>query len=646
MFLNILDFPVKDSGEHLKKIISESEKSIKEILKLPGMQKEFLKLYQEIINNVETAFTPISVYNSVNNNRLTQKEYLKVIELVTAFFTKLSQDKKIYSRIQDIKKHGKKITAEEKKLIENMLRDFELSGVHLLPHQKSEIKRINLKLSRLQNDFFQNVLNDTNTYQLEVDEKDIEEMPENEKKMFKKDGRYIFTLHAPSFLSFMMYCKNRLKREELYKAYYSRGQANPKIIEEILGLKKQLSNILGFKNFAELSLASKEAKSPDDVLNFLNCFIEPCLVKAEKELEELKSIGKSEGISNVMPYDNLYLSEKLKKMKFGYTDEDFRIFFPKQTVVNGLFEFSKKLFGIKFKKLDIKLWNPKAEAFDIYLGNKPKGRLFIDLEARRGKRDGAWMQEWETRYLKTDKTEKLPSAFIVANFPKSTGRYPSLLRPGDVETLFHEMGHALHHLLSRCKNLFVSGIHGVKWDVVEFPSQFLENFFYDDAVLDMVSKHFKTGEKMPNHLKKALKDMKNFNSGIGFLRQLEFGIFDMQIHAENIINFNDVHQALNNIRKKTSLIEVPEYVNFENQFSHIFSGGYAAGYYSYKWAERLSADAYYIFSENGIFDKKLSGRFVNMLLSKGGSIDITETFEKFASRKISNDSLLRINGII
>ena len=646
MFLNISDFPVEGSSRRISQIISQSDKKIEELLKSDDTFKEFLKPYQETINSIETEITPISTFNSIKNSKLTQKEYLKVIEKATLFFTKISQDERIYSKIEKIKDQSQKLSLEEEKIISDMLRDFKLAGVHLPKSEKDKIKEINLSLSKLQNDFFQNVLNDTNNYKIEVDEEDIAEMPENEKIMFKKDGKFTFTLHAPSFLSFMTYCSNRKKREELYRAYYTRGEQNSKIIEEILLLRKQLANLLGFNNFGELSLASKDAKSPAEVLNFLNSFVEKCQKKAEKELNELSLLGKDLGIDNIKPYDTAYLSEKLKKLKFGYTDEDFRVFFPKDKVVEGLFKFSEKLFGINFKKVDIKLWHPKAEVFDIYLKDMPKGRLYLDLEARKGKRDGAWMQEWETRYLKEDNTENLPSAFIVGNFPKSNARHPSLLRPGDVETLFHEMGHALHHLLSACENIFVSGIHGVKWDVVEFPSQFMENFFYEERVLDMVSQHYKTGQKMPEHLKKALNDMKNFNSGIAFLRQLEFGIFDMEIHSKNILKFKDVHEILKNIRKKTSLLEVPEYVYFENQFSHIFSGGYAAGYYSYKWAERLSADAYYIFLENGIFNSELSDKFVNLLLSKGGSIDITESFKNFAGREINNDSLLKLNGIV
>lgn len=646
MFLNISDFPVQKSSKKVSQIISQSDKKIEELLKSNDTFKDFLKPYQEILNNIETAITPISTLNSVKNTKSSQREYLKVIELATLFFTKLSQDDRIYSKVQHIKEHSKKLSHEEQKIIDDMLRDFKLSGVHLPRDKKDEIKNINLSLSKLQNDFFQNVLNDTNSYKLEVYKEDIEEMPENEKMMFKKDGKYIFTLHAPSFLSFMTYCSNRKKREELYKAYYARGKQNSKIIEEILFLRKKLSNLLGFNNFAELSLASKDAKSPENVMNFLESFIEKCRKKGESELNELSSLGKKLGIKDIKPYDTAYLSEKLKKLKFGYTDEDFRVFFPKDKVVEGLFKFCEKLFGINFKKVDMKLWHPKAEVFDIYLNNNQKGRLYLDLEARKGKRDGAWMQEWETRYLKEDNTENLPSAFIVGNFPKSNPRHPSLLRPGDVETLFHEMGHALHHLLSACENIFVSGIHGVKWDVVEFPSQFMESFFYEERVLDMVSQHYKTGEKMPEKLKKGLNEMKNFNSGIAFLRQLEFGIFDMEIHSKNILKFKDVHQTLKNIRKKTSLLEVPEYVYFENQFSHIFSGGYAAGYYSYKWAERLSADAYYIFLENDIFNNKISEMFLNTLLSKGGSIDITESFKNFAGREINNDSLLKLNGIV
>jgi oligopeptidase A len=644
MEFDITKFQIKNSSKVLNRVIKQSIQEIEELIqKADG--RDFLKLYQEKVYEVNLAFTPISHFNSVKNTKISQKEYQKGLADFTDFHTTITQDERIYYKLKNIEKNYP-LNREEKRLIENLLTEYELSGVTLDKDKKDEIRKINQKLGELSNNFFQNVLNDTNSYKITVSEEDIKDMPENDKKLYKKEKMYEFTLHAPSYLSFMTFCNNRGKREEMYKMYFTRGNQNSEIITEILTLRKTLSNILGYKNFAEVSLKLKDAKTPEDVLKFLYDLIEPCKKKALKEKENLAAIGKEFGIDEVKPYDLHFLSEKLKARKFGYKDEDFRIYFEKENVINGLFEFLKKIFALQYRKHDAKLWDKKVSLYEIDYEGSLCGKLFLDLEARKGKRDGAWMNDFEVRFKDINGNVHTPSAVIVANFPKSTSKIFSLLRPTDVETLFHEAGHALHHLLSDVDNIFVSGINGVKWDVVEFPSQFLENFFFHEDVLDLVAKHYKTGEKMPLDMKNALKEIKNFNSGIMFLRQLEFAIFDMEIHSKGITTFSEAHNVLKNVRDKVSVFDIPDYVKFENQFSHIFSGGYAAGYYSYKWAERLSADAFFLFLEKGVFDNNFGKRFVEELLSKGGSIDITDTYERFAGKKIDNLNLLKIYNIV
>lgn len=644
MDFDITKFQIKNSSKVLNRIIKQALQEIEELIqKADG--RDFLKLYQEKVYQVNLAFAPISHFNSVKNTKVSQKEYQKGLADITDFHTTITQDERIYYKLKDIEK-SYSLNMEETRLIENLITEYELSGVNLDKEKKGEIRKINQKLGELSNNFFQNVLNDTNSYKITVSEDDIKDMPENDKKLYKKEKKYEFTLHAPSYLSFMTFCNNREKREEMYKMYFTRGEKNSEIITEILTLRQTLSNILGYKNYAEVSLKLKDAKDSEDVLKFLYDLIEPCKKKALKEKEELTVIGKEFDIDEVKPYDLHFLSEKLKAKKFGYKDEDFRVFFEKEDVVKGLFDFLDKLLKLKFIKSDVPLWDKKSNLYEIDYEGKLCGKLFLDLEARKGKRDGAWMNDFESRFKDINGNIHLPSAVIVANFPKSTSKISSLLRPADVETLFHEAGHALHHLLSNVDNIFVSGINGVKWDVVEFPSQFLENFFFHEDVLDIIARHYKTGEKMPLNMKKALKEIKNFNSGIMFLRQLEFAIFDMEIHSKGITTFTDAHNVLQNIRNKVSLFDIPEYVKFENQFSHIFSGGYAAGYYSYKWAEKLSADAFFLFLEKGVFDNNFGKRFVEELLSKGGSIDITEAYEKFAGKKVDNLNLLKIYNIV
>lgn len=644
MFKDISKFEIKGSAKHLKGIINNAEEKISELKNNP-IDNKFLSNYQEITYDGGLVFTLISHFNSVKNSKLTQKEYSKGLKYITDFHTKLSQDDEIYKKLKIYQKDFH-IDTEKREVLTNLIKDYELSGVGLENIKKNRIKEIKQKLSELSNNFFQNVLNDTNTFKLQVDKEDITDMPESDKAAYKKGDLFEFTLHAPSYISFMTFCRNREKREVMYRHYFTRGEANSEIISQILLLRDEMANILGFKNYAELSLSSKDAKNPLDVLNFLYEMIPPCRKRAEDELRELKDMAGEFGIKKIMPYDIAFLSEKLKMKKFGYKEEDFRVYFEKDNVINGMFAFLEKFLGIVFEKIDIRLWHEKAEAFHLKKDGKVIGRLYMDLEARKGKRDGAWMQDYETRYKDLKGDFHLPSAFVVANFPKSSSKTPSLLRPSDVETLFHEMGHALHHLLSDVENIFVSGINGVKWDVVEFPSQFFENFCFESEVLDMIATHYKTGKKMPEDMKKKLKNMKNFNSGIMFLRQLELAIFDMEIHHKNITSFQDAHNIIKKIREKTSMFDIPEYVLFENQFSHIFSGGYAAGYYSYKWAERLSADAFYLFVENKIFNKELVKGFLDNVVSKGGSVNITEEYEKFAGRKVNSKNLLKLYDIV
>ena len=443
----------------------------------------------------------------------------------------------------------------------------------------------------------------------------------------------------------MTYGSNRKLREKLYKAYTTRAPENEKLIEEILGLRDEKAKLLGFKNYAELSLKTKMAESPEEVIQFLETLAKKSKPQAEREYRELNEFARKNGLDdNVQAYDFAYYSEKLKKEKYDVNDELYKPYFEKNQTLNGLFKFLNKLLKLDFKKVNTSVWDETVDVYDVYRKGELIGRIYFDLEAREGKRDGAWMDEWITHHEDENNNIIKPVAHIVANFSPSTKETPSLLRPYDVETLFHEMGHALHHLLSEVKEPFISGIAGVEWDAVEFPSQFLEQFAYDKEVLKLFAKHYRTGEPMPEDMMDKLKNAKNFQSALAMLRQLEFGLFDIKIHLKKYTS-EEVQKILDEIRDEISVIKPPEYNKFQWQFAHIFAGGYSAGYYSYKWAEVLSADAYFMFVDTGIYNDELADSLYSEFLSKGGSKPAKELFKNFAGREPDINALLKLSGI-
>lgn len=632
--------------ENFKALLTKSKEKINKLTEnTRDLYNEFLKPFSDIMHDIHVEFTKLSHINSVNNSRNTQEAYKKTLPLITEFYNDISLDENIYNKYVNILKNDVALNNVQRTVLEKGIRDFKFSGVHLPKKEKERVRQINLNLSELGNSFFQNVLDDTDKFSIEVEESVLTEMPESEKQAAKKGDKYIFTLQMPSYIAFMTYCSDRQLREKMYRAFMTRAPQNEKIIEEILSLRYELSQILGFSNFAELSIYEKAADSAEKVIEFQEDLSTKCRKKAENDLTELESFANEYGIKNLQSFDIMYFSEKLKKEKLNFSEEELRPYFEKNTVIDGLFTFLNKLFNIEFKWEKAELWHEKASCYKLYIDNIEKGTLFMDLEARKGKKDGAWMNDWVTKYTSSAGKEILPKAFIVANFPPSTETNPSLLRHRDVETLFHEMGHALHHLLSKVDEYFVSGVNGIEWDLVEFPSQLLENFAFEPNILKMFAKHYKTGEIIPDELINKIVENKNFQSGMSFIRQLEFGLFDMYIHMRKM-SAEEVEKTLNEVRNRVAVIKPPKYTKFQNQFSHIFAGGYAAGYYSYKWAERLSANAYYDFLENNIFGNNFALRFLNEVLSLGGSANFEKVYEEFSGKKVDNESLLKLHGII
>ncbi|WP_345977372.1 M3 family metallopeptidase [Sulfurimonas sp. HSL3-7] len=608
--------------------------------------QNFVKPFEMMDERLDHFFTPLSHLNAVNNSETTQKVYADALPLLTEYSTEIGQNLAIYEAFKIIKEREyPALNKEQRRVIDLNIQGFELSGAHLDHGPKERLKAINLRKSELTNDFSQNLLDATNAYELLIpDEKDVEGLPQSDIEAAKveKEGKtfYRFTLQMPSYIAYMTYGPNREYREELYRAYTTRAPQNSAIIDELLALKMERAQLLGFKSFAEYSLATKMAPTTQSVIDFLEELAANAHQQGQEELKVLRGMSEEP----LESFDTAYYSEILKKEQYDIDAETYRPYFEQNSVVEGMFVFLHRLFGVSFRETDVKLWDDKAGAYDLYVDETLRARLYLDLEARESKRGGAWMHNWQSHCKDENNHEQLASAFVVCNFPPSSAENPSLLRHDDVVTLFHEMGHALHHLLSTVDENGVSGVNGVEWDAVEFPSQFLENFAYEPEVLKLFAKHYESGEILSDVMIEKLVRAKNFQSAMGMLRQLEFSLFDFKLHL-SLYQKEEVQQLLNRVREKTALITPPSYNKFQNGFSHIFAGGYAAGYYSYKWAEVLSADAFFAIVDQGIFDTKLGRDYLNIILAKGGSQSMQELFLELLGREPETQSLLRLNGI-
>jgi len=635
-----LDSLLKSNKEKIEKLLKKDEKTY----------ESFIRPFTMLDENLEHFFTPISHLNSVNNSELTQKVYSESLPLLSVYSTEIGQDERLYEVFKNIKKSEySALSDSQKRSLDLLIQDFELSGAGLSEEKKDRLKEINLRKSEISNDFSQNLLNATNTYELIIDnEEDVKGLPKSDIETAKIEINnktvYKFTLQMPSYISYMTYGPNRALREELYRAYSTRAPQNAVIIDELLALRQEMANILGFESYSAYSLATKMSPDVSSVLKFLRDLSTKAKSQAQHELFKLKDMAYEDGIKEMQSYDSGFYSEILKKKNYDLDEELYRPYFEKNSVVNGLFNFLKNMFGLEFKKVDINIWDEKAQAYDLYLNDTLRARLYLDLEARKDKRGGAWMHNWQSHCVDEHNKEHLASAFIVCNFPASNDNTPSLLRHDDVVTLFHEMGHALHHMLSQISENSVSGVHGVEWDAVEFPSQFLENFAYEPQVLKMFASHIETLEALSDEMIEKLVKAKNFQSAMQMMRQVEFSLFDFELHAK-AHKGTQIQELLNDIRASQEMLTPPSYNKFQNGFAHIFSGGYAAGYYSYKWAEVLSADAFFAFKDRGLFDKEITNSYLNNVLFTGGSRSMKELFHNFIGREPDSSALLRLNGI-
>jgi len=615
-------------------------------------------------------WSPVSHMNSVVSSDELRQAYEACLPLLSEYSTFVGQNQELFQAYQQLSNSDEyqTLNTAQKKVIKNALRDFKLSGIALNDKDKKRYGEIVTRLSELSSSFGNNVLDATQAFTVNIaDESQLTGLPESAKEAAqslataKKQTGYLFTLDMPSYLPVLMYCDNQKLREKLYRGFVTRASEqgpnagefdNSSIMDELLTLRHELSQLLGFDSFAEKSLATKMASSTDEVLNFLEGLAIKSKHQGEQDFQELTNFAQSEyNQSDLKAWDLPYYSEKLKQKRYSISDEELRPYFPETKVVAGLFEVVNRLFGLTIKQRDdIDTWHSDVKFYDVFdVNNKQRGSFYLDLYARDKKRGGAWMDDCVGRRELSTGEIQLPVAYLTCNFNGPVGDKPALFTHNEVVTLFHEFGHGIHHMLTQINVGGVAGINGVPWDAVELPSQFLENWCWQPEALNFISGHFETSEPLPKAMLDKMLAAKNFQSAMQMLRQIEFSIFDFKMHAtfnpKAGDNSTHIQQVLNEVRQQYAVVKTPDFNRFQHGFGHIFGGGYAAGYYSYKWAEVLSADAFARFEEQGIFDKNIGNDFLTNILEKGGSEEPSQLFKAFRGREPSIDALLRHCGI-
>lgn len=622
---------------------------------------------EEMDDRLGRMWSPVSHMNSVVNSEALRAAYNACLPKLSDYSTEMGQNTRLYAAYKTVA-NGPDFTeldTAQQKIIENALRDFHLSGVDLPEDKKTRFKAIRQELSQLTTKFEENILDATQAWTRPItDESLLAGLPESARAMAQQSAQqkeltgWLFTLEFPSYHAVMTYADDRALRHELYQAYVTRASDqgphagqwdNSEVMVQILALRHELAQLLGFNNYAERSLATKMAELPEHVLAFLKDLAARSCPMAKQELQELEGfVAKESAIKNLEAWDITYYSEKLRQHKYAITQEQLKPYFPETRVIDGMFAVVKQLYGIDIQPADgVDTWHPDVRFYEIRDEQGVlRGQFYLDLYARANKRGGAWMDDCIGRLRHADGKLQLPVAYLTCNLTPPIGDDPALFTHDEVTTLFHEFGHGLHHMLTRVDHIGVSGINGVKWDAVELPSQFMENWCWEREALAMIAGHYQTGEPLPDELFEKMYAAKNFQAGMQMVRQLELALFDFRLYMEyDPAKGACIQQTLDEVRKEVAVIKPPSYNRFQHGFSHIFAGGYAAGYYSYKWAEVLSADAFAKFEENGIFDGKTGRAFLHSVLEQGGSREPMALFVEFRGRKPNIDALLRHSGI-
>ena len=622
---------------------------------------------EDMDDRLSRAWSPVSHMNSVMNSEALRDAYNACLPKLSEYGTEMGQNVGLYEAYKAVKDSSDydRLDTAQKKVIENALRDFHLSGVDLPNDKKDRFKEIRQQLSQLTTKFEENVLDATQGWTRQVeDEARLAGLPESAQAMAKQAAAqkelngWLFTLDFPSYFAVMTYADDRDLRSEMHEAFVTRASDqgpnagkwdNSQVMEDILALRHELAQLLGYNSYAERSLVTKMADTPERVLGFLHDLAKRSKPVADKELHELEEFARIEhGVAKLEPWDIGYYSEKLRQHTYAISQEELKPYFPETSVINGMFGVVKRLYGISIKQVDgTEVWHPDVRFYEIRAEDGTlRGEFYLDLYARENKRGGAWMDDCIGRKRNADQSVQTPVAYLTCNLTPPIGEDPALFTHDEVITLFHEFGHGLHHMLTSVDHVGVSGINGVAWDAVELPSQFMENWCWEKQALDLIASHFKTGKNIPDELYNKMYAARNFQAGMQMMRQLEFALFDFRLHLE----FDPavgarIQQTLDELRQEVAVIKPAAYNRFQHGFTHIFAGGYAAGYYSYKWAEVLSADAFSLFEEEGIFNHQTGLKFLHAVLEQGGTREPMELFIEFRGREPRIDALLRHSGI-
>ncbi len=626
----------------------------------------FAQPMEELGERLQDCWSSVSHLHGVCNSDELRVAYDAVLPKLTAYSTELGHNTGLYRAYRELRDSSDfaELSPARQKTVNNALRDFRLGGVALEPERKRRFGELQQQLAELSTRFSNNVLDATRGWTKQIEDPgQLDGVPANvldslqQQAQERKLSGYVVSLDLPIYLPVMQYANNRDLRRELYIAYSTRASGrgpnagqwdNSEVMEKILCLRQEMAGLLGYDNYAQLSLATKMAESPEQVLGFLRSLAEKARPAALREFAELQEFARArDRLQQLEAWDVPYYSEWLRRDRYAISQQEFRPFLPAPRVIAGMFDVASKLFGIRIVVDEsVSTYHPEVTFYRVMRDQEEVAAFYLDPYARASKRGGAWMAVCRNRHRKGSGELQLPVAYLVCNFTAPAADKPSLLTHNEVTTLFHEFGHGLHHMLTRVDVAAVAGIHGVEWDAVELPSQFMENWCWQKEALDSFSGHFQSAEPLPGHMLEKLLAAKNFQAGMTTLRQLEFSLFDFRLHVQQAPgDSRQIQRLLDEVRKEFAVVPVPPENRFQHSFSHIFAGGYAAGYYSYKWAEVLSADAFSRFEKEGLFNRETGRDFLHEILETGGSRDAAESFLAFRGREVDPDALLRHSGL-
>ncbi len=648
----------------VEQLIAEGRAAVERLasLDVAPTWENFVEPLDDANEKLARAWAQVSHLNAVVNSPALRDAYNAALPKVTQYFSEQGQDQRLHAGFKALRAASafEAYPPARQRHVENELRDFRLGGAELPPPEKARFLAIQDELARTGSRFQDNVLDATNDFGLFItDESELSGIPQDVRDTARaaaaKEGHegWKLTLHMPCYLPVMQYADHNGLRERMYRAFVTRASEfgkpewdNTANIKRLLELRAEAAKLLGFGSYADLSLATKMAASPAEALGFLEDLAHRSKPFAERDMEELRSFALEElGVAQVRAWDVAYASEKLRQKRYSFSDQEVKQYFPEDEVLAGMFRVVETIYSVKIRPGEAETWHPSVRFFEIGDATGVRvGQFYLDLYARDSKRGGAWMDDAINRRRLGNRVQT-PVAFLTCNFSAPVGGKPALFTHNEVNTLFHEFGHGLHQLLTQVDELGVTGINGVEWDAVELPSQFMENFCWEWDVVAPMTLHVETGERIPRALFDRMVEAKNFESGMQFVRQLEFALFDMHLHFDFDPARGDLLKLLEEVRSQVAVVPAPEYNRFPNQFSHIFAGGYAAGYYSYKWAEVLSSDAYGAFEEAGVLNPEIGARFRREVLACGGSRPALDSFVAFRGRKPQIDALLRHNGM-